>query len=76
MTSSADGRIALRRDDLLLHAPPAWAALQPPGFAAVDARRTADIGARHGPQAELAGSGSLVPDTTSSPFLPPRRRWA
>lgn len=64
MTASVDGRIALRRDDLLITESAAreWAALQPPGFAAADAARVADIEARHGPGAELAGSGSLVVD--------------
>ncbi|WP_433365283.1 dihydrofolate reductase family protein [Actinoplanes sp. CA-142083] len=73
MTASVDGRIALRRDDLLMHPPAAgeWAALQPPGFAGVEAQRSADIGTRHGPQAELAGSGSLVPSPSPSPSLLP-----
>jgi riboflavin biosynthesis pyrimidine reductase len=63
--ASVDGRVTLRRDSLLLHDEPSrqWAALRPPSAAAVEAARAAHLDARHGPQAVLEGSGSLVAGT-------------
>ncbi len=64
VSASVDGRLTLRRDCLLLHedAARAWQALQPPGVAAVERARSAQIEQLYGaPGAVLEGSGSLVP---------------
>ncbi|WP_305786583.1 dihydrofolate reductase family protein [Symbioplanes lichenis] len=64
VTASVDGRLALRRESLLLHAAAAreWEALMPASADRVQAARTAYLERVWGPQAVLEGSGSFVPD--------------
>jgi riboflavin biosynthesis pyrimidine reductase len=72
VSASADGRLTLRRDCLLLEEDAAklWRSLQPPGAQAVEDARSAEIDRRHHPQAVLEGSGSLVPHD-AGPILDP-----
>ncbi|GAA4589252.1 riboflavin biosynthesis pyrimidine reductase [Actinoplanes octamycinicus] len=61
VSASVDGRVALRRDQLLVRedAAAVWQSLRPPGVQAVEE----DDRRRFGAQVILEGSGSLVPET-------------
>jgi 2,5-diamino-6-(ribosylamino)-4(3H)-pyrimidinone 5'-phosphate reductase len=65
VSASADGRLTLHRDCLLLNedALALWRSVLPPGAQAAEDARTAELDRRHHPEAVLEGSGSLVPQT-------------
>jgi hypothetical protein len=59
--SSADGRVTLRRDRLLMDedASRVWRSLQPPSAQALSAIRTAELDRLYHPEAILEGSGHV-----------------
>jgi riboflavin biosynthesis pyrimidine reductase len=63
--SSADGRVTLRRDRLLMDedASRVWRSLQPPSAQALSAIRTAELDRLYHPEAILEGSGTFVTET-------------
>jgi 2,5-diamino-6-(ribosylamino)-4(3H)-pyrimidinone 5'-phosphate reductase len=63
VTTSVDGRVALRRDRLLMAEDEArvWQSLQTTSAPAVEEARSAQLAKLYQPQAVLEGSGSLVP---------------
>jgi 2,5-diamino-6-(ribosylamino)-4(3H)-pyrimidinone 5'-phosphate reductase len=65
VTTSVDGRVALRRDRLLMDedASQMWRSLCPPSAQTLEVARTAQTESRYHPQAILEGSGSLVHDS-------------
>jgi RibD domain-containing protein len=69
VSTSVDGKVALRRDRLLMDPAESriWQSLRPPGAAAIDEARSAQLADLYHPQAFLEGSGSLVTGTAGPP---------
>jgi riboflavin biosynthesis pyrimidine reductase len=65
VSTSVDGRVALRRDSLLMDegASAVWQAMCPPSAKSLEDARTAQMESLYHPQAILEGSGSLVHDS-------------
>jgi 2,5-diamino-6-(ribosylamino)-4(3H)-pyrimidinone 5'-phosphate reductase len=64
--TSVDGRVTLRRDQLLMDedASRVWRSLLTPRAQALDDARSSQLASLYQPQAVLEGSGSLVTDST------------
>jgi 2,5-diamino-6-(ribosylamino)-4(3H)-pyrimidinone 5'-phosphate reductase len=67
--TSVDGRVTLRRDQLLMDedASRVWRSLSPPSAQALDDARSSQLASLYQPHAVLEGSGSLVTDSARLP---------
>jgi RibD domain-containing protein len=69
VSTSVDGKVALRRDRVLMDPQESltWQSMRPPGADAIDQARSAQLADLYHPQAFLEGSGSLVASTAGPP---------